>query len=126
MIVLLNTIEIIVICVAVFENLLAQVLPLALVVLEDVLLNVGTVVGRAVPPQADACLGPADHLRRHRLIRLARFRLTGDRVRGSALQRVVNCVNPDVVLGTRPQIGQPAFDGRASEDGTVDAVLALV
>ena len=116
MIVLLNTIEIIVICVAVFESLLAQVLPLALVVLEDVLLNVGAVVGRAVPPQADARLGPCDHFRRNRFVRLARLGLERDGVGRAALECVVDGVDADVVLGARPQVGQPALDRGPGED----------
>jgi hypothetical protein len=35
-------------------------------------------------------------------------------------------VDPDVVLGARPQVRQPALDGVAGEDGPVDTVLALV
>jgi len=111
MILLLNAIVVIVILVAVLAvNLLTHVLPLALVVLQDVLLNVRSVVGWAVPPQADAGLRPADHLGWHRLVRLARLGLEGDGVRSAALEGIVDGVNADVVLGARPKVGEAALD----------------
>ena len=35
-------------------------------------------------------------------------------------------MDADVVLGARPQVGEPALDGGPGEDGPVLAVLALV
>lgn len=74
------------------------------------------VVRRTVPPQVDAGLGPADHLGRHRLVRLARIGFEGDGVGRAALERVVERVDADVVLGARPQVRQAAFDRVAGED----------
>ena len=39
---------------------------------------------------------------------------------------VVESVDPDMVLGVRPEVGELAFDGVASEDGAVLPVLPLV
>ena len=95
---------------------LSEELSLPVVILQDVLQDVRPVVSRAVPPEVDARLRPADHLRRHRLVRLARVGLEGDGVGSAALERVVERVDADVVLRARPQVGQATLDGVAGED----------
>ena len=117
MIILLRAVVVVIALVTVFRvDLLAQVLPLPIVILQDVLLDVGAVVSRAVPPQADARLGPCDHFRRNRFVRLARLGLERDGVGRAALECVVDGVDADVVLGARPQVGQPALDRGPGED----------
>ena len=43
-----------------------------------------------------------------------------------ASQLVVERVNPDVVLGVRPEVSELAFDGVAREYGAILSVLPLV
>ena len=85
-----------------------------------------SVVSRAVPPQVDGSLRPVNHFGRHWLVRLTGLSLERYGIARSALEGVVERMNPDVVLCAGPEVCQAALDGVSGEDGTIDAVFAFV